>query len=144
MRSLFAVSPRLGTSLLIFFFFGPYGCAGPQPVLYPNDHYKEVEEVQRQQDIAECRELADEHTSSQKGEQVAESTVTGAGVGAANGAVGGAITGSAGTGAAIGAAAGATARLIRGMFRANQPRRAYMRFVNKCLTERGYEPTGWE
>lgn len=144
MRSWFAVSPRLGTTLLIFFFFGPYGCVSPQPVLYPNDHYKEVDEAQREQDIAECRKLANEHMSSPKGEQVAESTVTGAGVGAASGAVGGAITGSAGTGAAIGAAAGATSGLIRGIFRANQPRRAYMRFVNKCLTERGYEPTGWE
>jgi len=68
----------------------------------------------------------------------------GAGVGAAGGAVGGAVVGAAGSGSAIGAASGATMGLLRGLFSSPSPSQAYMRFVDRCLKERGYEPMGWE
>ena len=119
-------------------------CAGPQPVLYPNAHFQNVGKEQAGNDIAECRRLAEEYVSSGGAEKVAGNTVMGAGVGAASGAVGGAVIGSPGTGAAIGAAVGATSGLLRGLFGATQPNRTYMNFVNKCLEERGYEPTGWD
>ena len=119
-------------------------CAGPQPVLYPNAHLQNVGKERADQDIAECRSLAEEYVSSGGAEKVAGKTVMGGGVGAASGAVGGAIIGSPGTGAAIGAAVGATAGLLRGLLGGTQPNRTYMNFVNKCLKERGYEPTGWD
>lgn len=121
------------------------GCAGPKPVLYPNDHFETVGQQQVETDIAECEELAEGHTSSNsKGKEVAKNTAIGAGVGAASGAVIGAIQGSAGTGAAIGAAAGATGGLLRSLIRKSEPSRPYKNFVNTCLKERGYKPIGWE
>lgn len=120
------------------------GCAGPKPVLYPNDHFKEVGEERAEQDIADCCELADEHISSNPGTQIATDTLLGAGVGSTTGAVGGAVSGNAGRGAAIGAATGATAGFLRGLFRSSRPNRTYMNYVNRCLKERGYEPTGWD
>ncbi len=121
------------------------GCAGPQPVLYPNDHFKSVGQAQSDVDIAECQELAEAHTSSpNKGKEVAQSTAIGAGVGAASGAVIGAIQGSAGKGAAVGAAVGATGGLLRSVLRGSEPSRTYKNFVNTCLKERGYNPIGWE
>lgn len=127
------------TSLLLL------GCAGPKPVLYPNDHFETVGHEQAELDIAECKDLADAHTSSSnKGMEVAQGTAVGAGVGAASGAVIGAIQGSAGKGAAVGAAVGATGGLLRSVFRKSGPSRTYKNFVNTCLKERGYKPIGWE
>lgn len=127
------------TSLLLL------GCAGPKPVLYPNDHFETVGHEQAELDIAECKDLADAHTSSSsKGVEVAKGTVVGAGVGAASGAVIGAIQGSAGKGAAVGAAVGATGGLLRSVLRKSGPSRTYKNFVNTCLKERGYKPIGWE
>lgn len=126
---------------------GLTACAGPKPILYPNDHYKSVGEARAQQEIAECRDMAEAAGASpeqSKGAQTAKRTAVGGGVGAAAGAVGGAIVGSPGTGAAIGAASGATAGFIRGLFSSNPPSKAYTEFVDRCLMDRGYEPVGWE
>ncbi len=122
-------------------------CAGPKPVLYPNDHLEAVGEETAQQDIAECMEMAEAAGATpeeDKGQQVAGSTVAGGAVGAASGAVGGAIVGAAGRGSAIGAASGATAGLLRGLFSRRPPSRAYTAFVDRCLLDRGYDPVGWE
>jgi hypothetical protein len=123
------------------------GCAGPRPILYPNDHLRAVGQEAAERDIAECRELAKAAgTKAERGKtaRTVESSVVGAGVGAAAGAAGGAAIGSPGRGAAFGAASGATGGLLRGLFGARRPSPAYTRFVNRCLTERGYEPIGWE
>jgi hypothetical protein len=122
-------------------------CAGPKPILYPNDHLKTVGQDAAKQDIAECREMAEAAGAKPgegKGGQVAGSTAVGAGVGAAGGAVGGAIYGAAGHGSAIGAASGATIGLLRGLFTRPKPGQGYINFVDRCLKERGYEPVGWE
>lgn len=122
-------------------------CAGPKPILYPNDHLKAVGQDTAKQDIAACREMA-EAAGAKPGEgkagQVAGSTAVGAGVGAAGGAVGGAIYGAAGHGSAIGAASGATIGLLRGLFSRPKPGQGYINFVDRCLKEKGYEPVGWE
>lgn len=108
----------LGTMTLVFL----VGCAGPRPVLYPNDHFKSVGQAQSDVDIAECQELAEAHTSSpNKGKELAQSTAIGAGVGAASGAVIGAIQGSAGKGAAMGAAVGVTGGFLRSILRKSGP-----------------------
>ena len=120
-----------------------YACASSSPILYPNSHLEAVGQGQADADIAECRQLAEEHVSSNKGKNVATSTGVGAGVGAATGAVGGAVLGHPGLGAGAGAAAGATGGLLRGLFRSSQPSATYKNFVNHCLKKRGYEPVGW-
>jgi len=123
------------------------GCAVPKPILYPNAQYQTVGKEAAERDIVECGEMAEAAGATPergKGAQVAGSTVAGAGIGAASGAVGGAVVGAAGSGSAIGAAGGATAGLLRGLFRRPKPSEAYTGFVNRCLTERGYDPVGWK
>jgi len=124
-------------------------CAsGPQPVLYPNQQLQAVGQAQAEQDIAECRALAESAGASEgtsDARRAAGSTAAGGAVGGATGAVGGAILGAPGTGAAVGAATGATAGLLRSMFRGGSgPSAAYRNVVDRCLRERGYEPMGWE
>jgi hypothetical protein len=121
-----------------------WGCASHSPVLYPNAHLTRVGEAQAQQDIAECKQLADQYLKEGGAGTVAGSTAVGGGAGAAIGAAGGAVGGSPGTGAAVGAATGATAGFLRGLFKAAEPSPVYKNFVNHCLRERGYEPVGWE
>jgi hypothetical protein len=121
-------------------------CA-PKPILYPNEHYREVGSETAQLDIDECQQRAKDAgaTPSQgKTGQVAGSTVGGGAVGSAAGAVGGAVAGRPGRGAMVGAASGATAGFLRGLFRRSPPSAAFKQFVQRCLTERGYEPVGWE
>ncbi len=133
--------------LLIFLCTTLGACAGPRPILYPNEQLKAVGEEAAQADIAGCQERAEAATSNPqeaKAKRTAEGTVAGGAVGAASGAVGGAVVGAAGRGSAIGAAAGATAGLVRGLFSSPAPSPAYKNFVNRCLSERGYDVVGWE
>tara|TARA_R110002096_G_scaffold19729_16_gene65821 strand:- start:10463 stop:10885 length:423 start_codon:yes stop_codon:yes gene_type:complete len=122
-------------------------CASTQPVIYPNAHSAAAGELQRDRDIAACQQLARDAGASPQSTQVqnaGENTVRGAGLGAATGAVGGAIGGNAGRGAAVGAATGATAGLLHSIFGgAARPNPAYRKFVERCLTDRGYDIAGW-
>ncbi|MDH5551982.1 MAG: glycine zipper family protein [Nitrosomonas sp.] len=131
--------------ILIGFCLLIVGCASPRPILYPNAHLNSVGQQQAEQDIAECKQIAEQYASSSNaGEQIVTSTAMGAGVGAASGAVAGAMRGSASSSSLIGAAAGATVGLIRGLMRGNPPNHAYQNFVNQCLRERGYQSVGWD
>jgi hypothetical protein len=123
------------------------GCAGPKPILYPNAHYQSVGQERVDEDIAECRELAEKAGATPgkgKAGQVAKNTAISTGIGAAGGAVGGAIVGAAGTGSAIGAASGLVWGLLSSLIRSPQPSQAYTGYVDRCLKEKGYDPTGWE
>ena len=120
------------------------GCSGPRPILYPNDHLQQVGPDRAEQDIEECQQLAEDYVPEHEAATVAGNTAVGAGAGGAVGAVSGAIRGGVGIGAAIGAATGATVGFIRGLFQASQPTPAHKAFVNRCLSERGYESIGWE
>lgn len=120
------------------------GCSS-RPVLYPNDHYNWVGGAQAEADIDGCMALAEQYgTQSSAAGQAATSTVVGSGAGAATGAAVGAVVGSAGRGAATGAVGGAVGGLIRGLFKASEPAPIYKRFVNQCLSDRGYQPIGWD
>lgn len=135
-------------SALVFFL---PGCSGPKPILYPNAKKTSAGDAVVEQDIEECRKVAEEagakEGSGQAG-RAAGSTAMGAGAGAAGGAVGGAISGSPGLGAAIGAASGAVWGLFRWlfgwMFGSSTPNQAYVNVVNRCLAEKGYEVSGWQ
>jgi hypothetical protein len=124
-------------------------CASrPQPVLYPNEQLQVMGQAQAEQDITECRALAESAGASEgtsDARRAAGSTAAGGAMGGATGAVGGAILGRPGTGAAVGAATGATAGLMRSIFSGGSgPSAAYRNVVDRCLRERGYEPMGWE
>jgi Glycine-zipper domain len=127
---------------------GLAGCAGqPRPILYPNAHLSAVGQAQADEDLADCRRLAETagaSAGSGRGEGAARDAAVGGAIGGATGAAGGAVLGRPGTGAAVGAATGATANFMRSLFRQDQPGSAYRNFVDRCLTERGYEPVGWE
>ena len=121
------------------------GCSSSGTRVSPNVHFQEVGEEQAEKDIVACEKLADDQVPpSNAGEHVAGQTATGAAIGAAGGAVIGLLTGDAGIGAAFGAAAGGAQGLIRGLLGAasSEPNPAYQNFVNRCLKEAGYEPTG--
>ena len=124
------------------------GCATYRPVLYPNARVEEVGQEGANRDIAECERMAKAAGASPgtgKAGEVATGTAVGAGVGAAGGAVGGAIGGGAGIGAAIGAASGAVIGFLSTILGGRRaPSAAYTNFVDRCLRERGYEPTGWQ
>lgn len=120
------------------------GCSGPRPILYPNDYLKQVGPDQAELDIEECKQLAEAHVPEHDAATVAGNTAVGAGSGGAIGAVSGAIRGGAGIGAAIGAATGAIVGFIHGLFQTSQPAPAYKSFVNRCLSERGYDSVGWD
>jgi hypothetical protein len=122
-------------------------CSSHKPILYPNEHYREVGAEAAEADIKDCMALAKEAGASPsqgKSGQVATNTVGGGAIGSAGGAVGGAIRGHPGQGAMIGAASGATVGFLRGLLRKPAPSGAYKQYVDRCLRERGYDPTGWE
>ncbi len=118
-----------------------------EPVLYPNDHYKQAGEAQAQKDIEACKQDAAKHGAG-GGSQVANTardTAIGAAAGGAIGAVGGAVTGGgAGTGAIVGAAIGGTAALIQSALRRSGPDPTFKAHVSKCLKDRGYDVIGWD
>jgi len=120
------------------------GCASRRPVLYPNDHLREVGSAAAEQDVDACLVLAkDAGHSVPAGKEVARNTAGGAVAGAAVGTAVGAVLGNAGRGAGAGAAGGGTRGLLRGMRESRNPDPVERRYVEECLTERGYKPIGW-
>lgn len=133
---------------MLVFVLGLAGCSTARPILYPNAHLQSVGQEAAGRDIEECEsnaKAAGAHRERGKAGEVAAGTAVGAGVGAAGGAVGGTIRGGAGIGAAIGAATGAVVGFLTSIFgRRSGPSAAYTNFVDRCLREKGYEPTGWQ
>jgi hypothetical protein len=126
------------------------GCASAaQPVLAPNEQLRRVGRDAARKDIDECLALARQYGVKRSGngeENLAREVVEDAASTAAGGAAAGAISGEVAPGraaAAAGAFAG-TRTLVRGLFRANRPSDAYRGFVESCLSQRGYQPVGWQ
>jgi outer membrane lipoprotein SlyB len=122
------------------------GCAAmdQRPVLYPNAKLKQVGDAAAQRDIDECSALADKSGASRGSSQAMRGGVEGAAVGAATAAVGTLIGGgNLGERAAAGAAIGGTAGAVSGAFRRGEGSSVFRSFVQRCLSERGYEVIGW-
>lgn len=123
------------------------GCSGSKrPVLYPNYHLNTVGQQQADADVNACMQAAEASgANSGKGEELAKDTAKAGAVGGATGAVVGAISSgsSVGRAAAIGGAGAATATLVGGAFDAAEPTQVYIRFVEQCLRDKGYQPIGW-
>ncbi|MGB5407687.1 MAG: hypothetical protein WBN43_12990 [Thiogranum sp.] len=123
------------------------GCAGtPNPVLYPNNHLKQVGQVAADRDIAECRQLASSSgVVETRDGKVAGQAAGGAAIGGASAGAWGLVRGNdAGERALAGAAAGAAAGTVRGAMNSGQTSPVYRNFVQKCLRDRGYEVIGWQ
>lgn len=120
-------------------------CSAYQPVLYPNSKLEQVYQDEVDRDIAYCEAVAKEYTENpSRARRAAGDATEGAVVGGATGAAAGAVLGSVGRGAGAGAAAGAAGGLVRGLFRGREPTPVYRRFVERCLSDKGYEVIGWE
>lgn len=108
-----------------------YSYGGYQPTV---DTYNDPNAYRLNQDIAECKQLAQQSSGG-----TAKETAIGAGVGgligAAGGAVVGAFTGNPAAGAAIGAAAGGLGGAAKqGFTSEDRFRNAY----NQCMSNRGH------
>jgi hypothetical protein len=130
--------------------FGISACASQRPVLSANAHLVGMGSTAAERDIDECLKLAEAASAEggKAGEDVVAGAATSSVVGAAAGGAGGAVVGQAGQGAAAGAVGGAVASLthalLRGLFRSKPPDPFHRQFVDRCLREKGYEPTGWK
>lgn len=133
-------------ALLLVVLAGAAGaCRSYQPVLYPNAKLEQVYQDEVDRDIATCEANAKEYTENpSRAKRAAGDATEGAVVGGATGAAAGAVLGSVGRGAGAGAAAGAAGGLARGVFRSREPSPVYRAFVERCLTDRGYDVIGWE
>ena len=134
---------RLACLIGVALLAGITGCAGPKPVLYPNDHLHAVGREVAEEDIADCMDRATADIGRGRQGEAVGGAATGSATGAAAGAAGGAVVGRAGRWAAIGAAAGAARGFMRGLFRSVEPDATYRSYVNRCLGDLGYEPVGW-
>ena len=120
-------------------------CAQKRPVLYPNATYQAAGATAAQRDIDECIQMAADYGhATDRGKNVAQSTVGGAAVGAAVGGAVGLVTGSPGRGIAAGAAGGGAGGLTRGAMKSGTPDEIERRFVEQCLRDKGYQVVGWK
>ena len=125
------------------------GCSSSpkRPVLYPNQHLNRVGGHVSQQDIDACMRLA--RTSGvnvTKDGEVGRKAASGAAIGGASTGAYGLVRGSSDVGnrALAGAAAGAAAGAVRGGIQSTEQSPLFMKFVNKCLSDKGYSVVGWQ
>ncbi len=124
------------------------GSGSAHPVLYPNAAFNRVGEAQAQNEVAACQARASAAgLRAEEGSQMAQRAGEGAAVAGVASAVGALVFGR-GTdgmlrsglgGAAIGGAAGATQAAVRG----GRPNSVYRSFVQRCLSEKGFDVIGW-
>ena len=120
------------------------GCA-KRPVLYPNDQYQQAGQETAERNVAECIELAENAgLETNQAAEAGKRTAGGAVVGTATGAATGALRGGAGIGALIGLTSGAIVGFFSWIFGASEPDEIFVRYVDRCLAERGYESIGWK
>ena len=131
------------------------GCAatGPsspsaKPVLYPNATLTRVGEAQAKAEVDGCTARAAQAglTPDQKSNQIGRRAGEGAATAGVASAVGALITGrssdilrAGATGAAIGGSAGA----VSGAFHNDKANPVYRQFVQRCLSEKGFDVIGW-
>ncbi|MES2188687.1 MAG: glycine zipper family protein [Pseudomonadota bacterium] len=134
---------------------GLAGCAatGPnspsaRPVLYPNATLNRVGAAQGQVEVDGCisRAMAAGLTPDEKTNAVARRAGEGAATAGVASAVGALLTGRSSDvlrSGAIGAAVGGSAGAVSGAFHNDKPNGTYRQFVQRCLSERGFDVIGW-
>lgn len=125
-------------AFLLFFL----GCSS-KPVLYPNQHYKEVGQEQALKDIDECMAMGEQHVEKKTGKKVAQGLGAGALIGGAMGAATGIFTRSIASSAVRGATVGGAAGGAIGGVSSAGTDPVFKNFVDTCLREKGHKPMGW-
>jgi len=120
--------------------------SGPKrPVFYPNSHIQQVGQSQAERDTNDCMALADSYgVSRTKDGEVGTKTTTGALIGGVSAGAWGLVRGDAAERAAAGAVAGGAAGAVKGGVDSTHISPTFKRFVQRCLSDRGYDVIGWE
>jgi outer membrane lipoprotein SlyB len=123
--------------------------AEARPVLYPNATLNRVGEAQGRAEVNGCiaraqsAGLTAEVRTNEVGRRAGEGAAT-AGVASAVGAL---ISGRGSEGVlragAAGAAVGGSAGAVSGSFHNDKPNPVYRQYVQRCLSERGFDVIGW-
>ena len=116
------------------------GCAS-KPVLYPNQKFESVGEKKAKEDTKNCMKKADSFLKSPKAKKMLKSGGAGAVLGGVVGGVAGIFSGNIAGGAAQGAAMGGAGGAVAG---ALSPDELKQRYVNQCLSKKGYQVLGWD
>lgn len=125
------------------------GSASARPVLYPNATLNRVGDAQGRMEVNVClsRAQAAGLNPSQSTNEVGRRAGEGAAVGGVASAIGALITGRGGEGllraGATGAAVGGSAGAVSGAFHNDKPNGVYRSFVQRCLSEKGFDVIGW-
>jgi outer membrane lipoprotein SlyB len=122
--------------------------ASARPVLYPNATLSRVGDAQGQAQVNACMASAQAAGLSpvQASNEVGRRAGEGAAVAGVASMVGALISGrgsdvlrAGATGAAVGGSAGA----VSGAFHNDKPNAVYRNFVQRCLSEKGFDVIGW-
>jgi outer membrane lipoprotein SlyB len=118
------------------------------PVLYPNATLTDVGDEQAQVEVAACRSraVAAGLGPTQKNNEVSRRAGEGAATGGVASAVGAFVTGRSNDalrGAAAGGLIGGAAGAVSGSFNNDKPSSVYRTFVQRCLTDKGFDVIGW-
>jgi hypothetical protein len=124
------------------------GSPSARPVFYPNATLNKVGETKAREEADVCMTKAQSAglTPDEKTNAMAHEASRGAAVGGVAGSVGSLATGhglerSLEHGVA-GAAVGGSVGAVSGAFK-DKPNQTYRRFVQRCLTEKGFDVIGW-
>ena len=116
------------------------------PVLYPNAALNRVGAAQGQAEASACmsQAAASGLTPDEKTNEVGRRAGEGAATAGIASAVGALITGrSVLKAGAAGAAIGGSAGAVSGAFHNDKPNTTYRHFVQRCLSDKGFEVIGW-
>lgn len=127
---------------------GLCGCAAittkETPDYYPNEKFNRSSDAERYSAERQCESMAGEYVEEpDKYREVVKKGLVGGVVGAGTGAVGGAIFSEAGRGTGAGAAIGGIIGVLKGLQEMNENSPTYERFVEHCLSQKGYQVIGW-
>ena len=126
------------------------GTASPnaRPVLYPNVALNRVGDAQGRVEADACMARAAQAglTPDQKTNEVGRRAGEGAAAAGVASAVGAIVTGNTANvlrAGAVGAAVGGSAGAVQGAFRNDRVNPVYRQFVQRCLSEKGFDVIGW-
>ncbi len=153
MKSCLGLFPCRAATVLVILLAGcaanGAGSASARPVLYPNALLNRVGDAQGRTEVNACmaRAQASGLNPSQNSHEVGRRAGEGAAVAGVASAVGALLTGRGGEGmlraGAAGAAVGGSAGAVSGAFHNDRPNGVYRSFVQRCLSEKGFDVIGW-
>ena len=119
-----------------------------RPVLYPNAALNRVGDAQGRVEADACMARANQSglTPDQKTNEIGRRAGEGAAAAGVASAVGAIVTGNSANvlrAGAVGAAVGGSAGAVHGAFHNEKVNPVYRQFVQRCLSEKGFDVIGW-